>query len=93
MDQPSMSQPNPMPGAGAPSVVYVPVPGAPAPSRNVLGVFGFLIAFVGLFVPTGLVALFGLVLSLMAVGRARLGPLRSLGLAEAGCSGRCFGWR
>lgn len=42
----------------------------PVRERNGLGVVGFLIALVGLFIPTGLVALLGLLISLVALGRA-----------------------
>ncbi len=42
----------------------------PIRERNGLGVVGFLIALVGLFIPTGLVALLGLLISLVALGRA-----------------------
>ena len=36
---------------------------------NGLAVFGFLVALIGLFIPTGIVALLGLVLCLAAIGR------------------------
>ena len=42
----------------------------PIRERNGLGVVGFLIALVGLFIPTGVVALLGLLISLVALGRA-----------------------
>lgn len=42
----------------------------PIRERNGLGVVGFLIALVGLFIPTGIVALLGLLISLVALGRA-----------------------
>jgi len=41
----------------------------PVPQHNGLGVAGFLIAFVGLFIPTGIVSLLGLILSVAALGR------------------------
>jgi len=40
---------------------------------NTLGVFGFFISFIGLFVPTGIVSLIGLILSLAAIGRSPRG--------------------
>ena len=42
----------------------------PIRERNGLGVVGFLIALVGLVIPTGVVALLGLLISLVALGRA-----------------------
>jgi hypothetical protein len=51
---------------------YVMMP-TPARQRNGLGLFGFLVAFVGLFIPTGIVCILGLMLSLVAVGRAPRG--------------------
>lgn len=42
----------------------------PVRERNGLGVVGFLIALVGLVIPTGIVALLGLLISLVALGRA-----------------------
>jgi hypothetical protein len=45
----------------------------PTPGRNGLGVFGLLVALVGLAVPTGIVSFLGLMLSLVAVGRAPRG--------------------
>ncbi len=42
----------------------------PIRERNGLGVVGFLIALVGLVIPTGIVALLGLLISLVALGRA-----------------------
>ncbi|MHC4989718.1 MAG: type II secretion system protein GspG [Planctomycetota bacterium] len=41
----------------------------PTAERNGLGVFGFLVALVGLAVPTGLVSLLGLMICLVAMGR------------------------
>jgi hypothetical protein len=43
------------------------------PQSNGLGIFGFFVALIGLFVPTGIVAMLGLVLSLAAIGRAPRG--------------------
>jgi hypothetical protein len=45
----------------------------PIAQSNGLGVFGFFVALIGLFIPTGIVALLGLVLSLAAIGRAPRG--------------------
>lgn len=45
----------------------------PVRTRNGLGVAGFFIAFVGLFIPTGVIALLGLVVSLVALGRSPRG--------------------
>lgn len=45
----------------------------PIAQRNGLGVFGFFVALIGLFIPTGIVALLGLVLCLAAIGRAPRG--------------------
>jgi hypothetical protein len=45
----------------------------PMPQSNGLGVFGFFVSLIGLFVPTGIVSLLGLVLSLAAIGRAPRG--------------------
>ncbi|MDY7109576.1 MAG: hypothetical protein SYC29_13160 [Planctomycetota bacterium] len=45
----------------------------PVPQTNGLGVFGFFVALIGLFIPTGIVSLLGLVLSLAAIGRAPRG--------------------
>ena len=42
----------------------------PVRESNGLGVVGFLIALVGLVIPTGIVALLGLMISLVALGRA-----------------------
>jgi hypothetical protein len=42
----------------------------PIRERNGLGVVGFLIAMIGLFIPTGIVALLGLMISLVALGKA-----------------------
>ena len=47
-----------------PQYVMVPVR-----ESNGLGVAGFFIAFIGLFIPTGIVALLGLLISLVALGR------------------------
>jgi hypothetical protein len=48
-----------------PPVVVLPQ----ARQTNGLGVFGFLVALVGLFVPTGIIAMLGLILCLIALGR------------------------
>ena len=53
-----------------PHAQYVMVP---VRERNGLGVVGFLIALVGLFIPTGIVAILGLLISLVALGRAPRG--------------------
>jgi hypothetical protein len=45
----------------------------PVPQTNGLGVFGFFVALIGLVIPTGIVSLLGLVLSLAAIGRAPRG--------------------
>ena len=45
---------------------YVMVPGR---ESNGLGVAGFFISLIGLFIPTGIVALLGLLISLVALGR------------------------
>ena len=58
---------------------YVHVPGAPqyvmVPVRqsNGLGVFGFFVAVIGLFIPTGIIALLGLLICLVALGRSPRG--------------------
>ena len=56
--------------AAAPYPQYPPYVMVPVRERNGLGVVGFLIALVGLFIPTGIVALLGLLISLVALGRA-----------------------
>ena len=56
--------------AAAPYPQYPPYVMVPVRERNGLGVVGFLIALVGLFIPTGVVALLGLLISLVALGRA-----------------------
>src|SRR5262245_53613292 len=45
----------------------------PVRESNGLGVAGFFIALIGLFVPTGVVALLGLLISLVALGRSPRG--------------------
>lgn len=45
----------------------------PMAERNTLGVFAFFIALLGLFIPTGIVAMLGLILSLAAIGRSPRG--------------------
>ncbi|MBT8485412.1 MAG: hypothetical protein HKO59_06045 [Phycisphaerales bacterium] len=45
----------------------------PVAQRNGLGAFGFFVALIGLFIPTGIVAFLGLILSLAAIGRAPRG--------------------
>lgn len=55
--------------AVAPHPVYV----MPMPERNGLGLFGFVVAVVGLVVPSGIVSILGLILSLAAIGRAPRG--------------------
>lgn len=63
-----------------PNMPYIMVP---IRERNGLGVVGFLIAFIGLFIPTGIVALLGMLISLVALGKgprffAGLGVLTGL---------------
>ena len=53
-----------------PAMPYVMVP---MRERNGLGVFGFFVALFGLFIPTGIVSLLGLMLCLIAVGRSPRG--------------------
>jgi hypothetical protein len=60
-----MEQPQPL---VQPQFVMMPVS-----PRNALGAFGFVVALIGLVVPTGVVALLGLVLSLAAIGRSPRG--------------------
>jgi hypothetical protein len=62
-----MSQ-QPQPAYAPPPFVVMQVP-----QSNGLGVFGFFVALIGLFVPTGILAMLGLVLSLAAIGRAPRG--------------------
>ncbi|UCD75850.1 MAG: hypothetical protein JSV91_02815 [Phycisphaerales bacterium] len=66
----SQQQPQPfMPG----QVMAVPI-AMPQPRQgNGLGVFAFFVALIGLFIPTGIVSLLGLVLGLVAIGRAPRG--------------------
>ena len=45
----------------------------PPRTGNALGVFGFLVALVGIFIPTGIISLLGLVLCLAAIGRSPRG--------------------
>ena len=62
-----------MPEQAAAATPYPPYPPyvmVPVRERNGLGVVGFLIALVGLVIPTGIVALLGLLISLVALGRA-----------------------
>ncbi|MEE8153630.1 MAG: type II secretion system protein GspG [Phycisphaerales bacterium] len=56
--------------AAAPYPQHLPYMMVPVRERNGLGVVGFLIALVGLVIPTGIVALLGLLISLVALGRA-----------------------
>ena len=56
--------------AAAPYYPQQPYVMVPVRERNGLGVVGFLIALVGLAIPTGIVALLGLMISLVALGRA-----------------------
>ena len=56
--------------AATPYPPYPPYVMVPVRERNGLGVVGFLIALVGLVIPTGIVALLGLLISLVALGRA-----------------------
>lgn len=66
--QPQFAGYGPGPGPGFPQYVMVPVR-----ERNGLGVFGFFIALIGLFIPTGIVALLGLLICLVALGRSPRG--------------------
>jgi hypothetical protein len=52
---------------------YVMVQAPPQSSTNWLGVFGFLVALIGIFVPTGIVSLIGIAMCLGAIGRAHWG--------------------
>ncbi len=64
-------QPTPIPSAPAmPYPQYVMVP---AQGGNGLGVAGFFIAAIGILIPTGIVALLGLLVSLVALGKAPRG--------------------
>lgn len=58
------------PAAAAPYYPQQPYVMVPIRERNGMGVVGFLIAVVGLVIPTGIVALLGLLISLVALGRA-----------------------
>ena len=58
-----------MPG----QVMAVPIAMPQPRQSNGLGVFAFFVAFIGLFIPTGIVSLLGLVLGLVAIGRAPRG--------------------
>lgn len=51
------------------AVSYPPYVMVPVRESNGLGVAGFLIALIGLFIPTGIVALVGLLICLAALGR------------------------
>ena len=62
--------PDQAPAAAAPYYPQQPYVMVPVRERNGLGMVGFLIAFVGLFIPTGIVALLGLLISLVALGRS-----------------------
>lgn len=66
--QPQFAGYAPGAGPGFPQYVMVPVR-----ERNGLGVFGFFIALIGLFIPTGIVALLGLLICLVALGRSPRG--------------------
>ena len=64
-------QPTPIPSAPAmPYPQYVMVP---AEGGNGLGVAGFFIAAIGILIPTGIVALLGLLVSLVALGKSPRG--------------------
>ena len=65
-----MSDQAPAPAAAAPYYPQQPYVMVPVRERNGLGMVGFLIALVGLVIPTGIVALLGLMISLVALGRA-----------------------
>ncbi len=58
----------PAPYGTPPQFVMMPIA-----QRNGLGVFGFFVSLVGLIIPTGVVALLGLILSLAAIGRSPRG--------------------
>jgi len=62
-----MDQPQPQ-SYGQPQFVMMPVQ-----ERNGLGVFGFFMSLIGLAIPTGLLSILGLVLSLAAIGRSPRG--------------------
>jgi hypothetical protein len=64
-------QPTPMPSA--PSIPYPQYVMVPAQAGNGLGVAGFFIAAIGILIPTGIVALLGLLVSLVALGKAPRG--------------------
>ena len=64
-------QPTPIPSA--PSIPYPQYVMVPAQAGNGLGVAGFFIAAIGLLIPTGIVALLGLLVSLVALGKAPRG--------------------
>jgi hypothetical protein len=64
---PAQPQPQPPLYPVAPQYVVVPAQGG---QRNGLGVFGFLLALVGMLIPTGIVSFLGLLISLAAIGRA-----------------------
>jgi len=64
-------QPTPIPSA--PSIPYPQYVMVPAQSGNGLGVAGFFIAAIGILIPTGIVALLGLLVSLVALGKAPRG--------------------
>jgi hypothetical protein len=51
------------------AVSYPPYVMVPVRESNGLGVAGFFIALIGLFIPTGIIALLGLLISLAALGR------------------------
>lgn len=57
-------QPTPVPSAPYPQYVMVPMR-----EGNGLGVAGFFISAIGLFIPTGIIALLGLLVSLVALGK------------------------
>ena len=82
-----MSQVQPQPQPQLPPQAYVPVQPQvmvmPTPRYNGLGMFAFFVALIGLFIPTGIVAILGLDLSLPAVS-AKFGKSENKGSAHEG---------
>lgn len=67
----SQAQIGPYPQAYVPA--QQPLMVMPVPRHNGLGVFAFLLALIGLFIPTGIVSILALVLGLVAIGRGPRG--------------------
>jgi hypothetical protein len=61
------------PVAAAPAAPYPQYVMVPMKEGNGLGVAGFFIASIGLFIPTGIIALLGMLVSLVALGKAPRG--------------------